>query len=367
MDKIIYDVLERLEKNGYEAYIVGGYVREKLLGNSKVLDIDITTNARPKDVVEIFNNYNVKLYEYGNVSFDINDFKFDITTFRKDIKYINARKPEKIIYIDSLEEDIKRRDFTINTICLDKDGNYIDYLEGKKDFKKKTIKSVGNSYIKLKEDSLRILRAIRFATIYRFRIDNDLKSAIKANKELLRELSYERKKEELNKIFCSKHKKYGIKLLKELDLLEVLELENIDNILLNNDLIGMWATITKVDYAFTKKEKELIKKINDLLEEDINDPFVQYKYGQYLLNIVSNLKRLNTKKIIANYDRLPIKDRNEIKINCDKICEVLKTKPSNFLKDIMDDLERKILTGKILNDEECLINYVKNTYFWRKL
>ena len=362
MNKIIYDVLEKLEKNGYEAYLVGGYVREKLLSGSEVLDIDITTNARPKDVVEIFSNFDVKLYEYGNVSFDINSFKFDITTFRKDIKYLKNRKPESIIYIDSLEEDIKRRDFTINTICLDKEGNYIDYFNGKKDLKKKTIKSVGDPYTKLKEDALRILRAIRFATIYRFRLDNELKNAIKENREYLKELSYERKREELNKIFCSKYKKYGIKLLKELGLLEVLELKNIDNILLNNDLIGMWATITDADYAFTKKEKELIKKIKDLLKEDINDPFIQYKYGQYPINIVSNLKRLNTKKIISNYDKLPIKDRNEIKINCDKICEILKTEPGNFLKDIMDDLERKILSGEVLNNEENLICYIKNNY-----
>ena len=362
MNKIIYNVLEKLEKNGYEAYLVGGYVREKLLGGSEVLDIDITTNARPKDVVKIFSGFDVKLYEYGNVSFDIDNFKFDITTFRKDIKYLKNRKPESIIYIDSLEEDIKRRDFTINAICLDKDGNYIDYFNGKKDLKKKTIRSVGDPHIKLKEDALRILRAIRFATIYRFKLDSELKSAIKENREYLRELSYERKKDELNKIFCSKYKKYGVKLLKELELLDVLELKNIDNVLLNNDLIGMWATITDADYAFTKKEKELIKKINDLLDEDINDPFVQYKYGQYPINIVSNLKKLNTKKIISHYDRLPIKDRNEIKINCDKICEVLGVSPGNFLKEIMNDLEKKILFGEVLNNEDALICYIKNTY-----
>ena len=362
MDKPIYDVLKLLEDNSYEAYIIGGYTRDFLLGNPTTLDIDITTNARPKDVVKIFNNYNVKLYEYGNVTFDIDNYKFDITTFRKDIKYKKNRKPEKIIYIDSLEEDIKRRDFTINTICLDKDNNIIDYLEGKKDLKKKLIRSVGDPTQKLKEDSLRILRAIRFATMYKFKLEPTLKTAIINNKELLKDLSYERKKEELNKIFCSKHKKYGVKLLKELNLLEVLELKNIDNVLLNNDLIGMWATITNGNYAFTKKEKDLIDKINNLLHEDINDIFIQYKYGPYPLSIVSNLKKLNTKKIIAKYEKLPIKDRNEINITAEEICTILNKEPGNFIKDIMEVLEKEILLGHLNNNNSDIKKFIKTNF-----
>ena len=362
MDKIIYNVLKKLEDKGYEAYVIGGYVREKLMKAPSSLDVDITTNARPKDIVELFSEYDVKLYEYGNVSFDIENYKFDITTFRKEIKYLKNRKPEKIIYIDSLEEDLKRRDFLINTICLDKDDNIIDYYDGKKDLKRRVIRMVGNPEEKIKEDALRILRAIRFATTYKFRIDNNLKEAISNNKELLKNLSYERKKEELNKIFCSKHKKYGIKLIKQLGLTEPLELKNIDNVLLTNDLIGMWSTITEVDYAFTKKEKELIKLINDLMEEDINDKFVLYRYGQYPVNVVSNLKKLNTKKIISNYEKLPIKDKVEIKITAEEICDVLNKEPGNFIKDIMNDLEKEILHGHIKNDNDIIKKYIKTNY-----
>ena len=358
MDKSIYNVLKKLEDNSYEAYVIGGYVRNFLLGNTKTLDIDITTSARPKDVVKIFSTYDVKLYEYGNVSFTIDSYKFDITTFRKEISYAKSRKPEKIEYIDSLEEDIKRRDFTINTICLDKDDNIIDYLDGKKDLKKKTIRSVGDANEKIQEDALRILRAIRFATTYKFKLDQDLKQAIINHKDLLKELSYERKKEELNKIFCSKHKKYGIRLLKELHLLEPLELKNIDNVLLNNDLIGMWATITDQNYAFTKKEKELIDKIKNLLNEDINNVFVQYKYGLYPLNIVSNLKKLNTKKIVANYEKLPIKDQSEINITAEEICKLLNKEPGNFIKTVLESIEKQILLGSLENTSEDITNYI---------
>lgn len=361
MEKIVYEVLKKLEDNGYESYIVGGYVRDNLLGKDS-LDVDITTKARPKEVLEIFKEYSVKLHEYGNVSFERDGYKFDITTFRKDIKYKDNRKPEKIIYIDSFEEDLKRRDFTINSICFDIESNIIDLYEGRKDLKRKVIRSVGDPYKKLEEDSLRILRAIRFATIMKFRLDNELKLAIIKNKHLLKSLSYERKKEELNKIFCSKHKKYGLKLLRDLNLLEELDLKDIKYVLHTNDLIAMWAMITEVDYAFTKKEKDLIKKIKEVVNEDINDKFVQYKYGSYPISVVSDLKKLNTKKIISKYEKLPIKDREELNINVEDICKVLGKAPDSFLKDIFKDLEMKVLVGDLANDKKILKEYVKKNY-----
>ncbi len=361
MEKIIYDVLNKLEENSYESYIVGGYVRDNLLGIQS-LDIDICTNAKPKEVLELFNCDSVKLYDYGNVSFEDGDYTFEITTFRKDIKYKGNRKPEKIVYIDSFEEDLKRRDFTINAICMDKDGNIIDLHDGRKDLKRKIIRTIGNPDEKLKEDALRILRAIRFATLFKFKLDPELKNAIIDNKDLLKILSYERKKEELNKIFCSKNKKYGVKLLSTLGLLEPLELKDINNVFYTNDLIGIWAMITDSDYAFTKREKELINKIKDLQKEDINNPLIQYKYGGYVLSVVSDLKRLNTKKIISKYEKLPIKDKNEINISAEEICEVLNKKPDSFLKDILEDIEVQILTGKVKNEKEVIKKYIKDNY-----
>ena len=361
MEKIIYNVLRKLEENGYESYIVGGYVRDKLLGISS-MDIDITTKARPKEVLELFSDYDVKIHEYGNVSFEIDSYKFDITTFRKDIKYKDNRKPEKIIYIDSFEEDLKRRDFTINSICLDSDDNIIDLYDGRKDLKRKLLRTIGSPYKKMEEDALRILRAVRFATIMKLRLDNDLKLAIIENKHLLKNLSYERKRDELNKLFCSKHKKYGVKLLSDLGLLEVLELKDIKYVLRTNDLIGMWSMITDINYAFTKTEKELIKKIHEVMNLDVNDVFVEYKYGSYPISVVSDLKKLNTKKIMAKYDKLPIKDREEIKISVDEICRVLGKAPDSFIGFIFEDIELKILSGRLLNDKEVLKDYIKNNY-----
>ena len=312
--------------------------------------------------MEIFKDYKVTPLEYGNILLETKDYLYEITTFRKDIDYIKNRKPI-IEYVDTLEEDITRRDFTVNSICMDKDGKIIDLLNGKKDLNKKIIRTIGDPYFKIKQDSLRILRAIRFASCLNFKIEDNLKNAIKENKDLLKDLSYERKKEELTKIFTSDNKAYGIKLLKELDLLEVLELTNIDNVLRTKDLIGMWSTITINDnYPFTKKEKDLINNINKLLKEDLNDIFVLYKTGLYEINVVCDLRKLSKKKYSNKYEKLVIKDKSEINITTEEICSLLNKKPGCFLKEIYSDLEKNILLKNIKNNKEEIEKYILNNY-----
>ena len=362
MEKTIYEVLEKLENAGYQAYIVGGYVRDYIMKKTTD-DIDICTNARPKEIIKILEEYHPTPLEYGNVYLNYKDLNFEITTFRKDINYKDNRKPDKIEYIESLEKDLERRDFTINSICMDKERKIIDHLNATRDIRKKIIKAIGDANKKIEEDALRIMRAIRFATTLNFKLDNELKDAIKNNKDNLRNLSYERKKEELTKIFTSENKKYGIKLLKELELLDVLELVNIDNVLLTKDLIGIWSTITMPDtYPFTKNEKLYHNKINNLLNENIMDNFILYKYGIYLTSIACDLKKMNKRKITSMYEKLPIKERSEINISADEICEVLNTKPGSLLKEIYDDLEVLILQKHIKNEKNELKEYIKNVY-----
>lgn len=361
MDEKLKEILEMITNKGFKAYVVGGYVRD-YLRKIKTNDIDICTNARVKDLMEIFKDYKVTPLEYGNILLETKDYLYEITTFRKDIDYINNRKPI-IEYVDTLEEDITRRDFTVNSICMDKDGKIIDLLNGKKDLNKKIIRTIGDPYFKIKQDSLRILRAIRFASCLNFKIEETLKTAIKENKDLLKDLSYERKKEELTKIFTSDNKAYGIKLLKELDLLEVLELTNIDNVLRTKDLIGMWSTITINDnYPFTKKEKDLINNINKLLKEDLNDIFVLYKTGLYEINVVCDLRKLSKKKYSNKYEKLVIKDKSEINITTEEICSLLNKKPGCFLKEIYSDLEKNILLKNIKNNKEEIEKYILNNY-----
>jgi len=360
MYEIAIKMLNKLSDNGFEAYIVGGYPRDLIL-NRESFDIDVCTSATPKELKDIFKDSMLPKVEYGSVTVIYHKIRFEITTFRKDLKYENHRAPVKIKYIGKLIDDLKRRDFTINTLCIDKNGNIIDLLQGKKEIEAKLIKMVGNPKYKLKEDALRILRAIRFATILDFELDNELKKYIKKYGYLLRKLSYYRKKEELEKMFLSSNVLKGITLIKELELDKHLELSNLDNLVLTSSIIGIWAQVNVENiYTFNNNEKEHIKLIKELLDKNILDNYNLYKYGLYISSIVSEIKGIDKKILNQRYNELPIKNKKEIDISVNEICEILNKKPGPFLKEIFNKLEYDIVNENVKNEKESLKKYIKS-------
>jgi tRNA nucleotidyltransferase (CCA-adding enzyme) len=362
MNETALKVLKKINSNGYQAYLVGGYPRDIYIGRNS-MDFDICTSATPKELKEIFGGTMLPTEEYGSVTLILNNIRFEITTFRKDIKYLNNRKPIEIEYVDNLLDDLKRRDFTMNTMCIDSNGNLIDLLDGKEDINDKVIRTVGNANMKIYEDSLRILRAIRFATTLNFVLDEDLKEAIKRHKDLLKSLSYYRKKEELDKIFSSTNSAYGIRLIKELGLDEPLELYNLDKLIPTTYLIGIWAQLDVVDkYKFNNTEKESIESINELMDKDILNYNNLYKYGLYISTIVSEIKGIDKKIINERYNSLYIHNKTEIKIEAKEICELLCRKPGKFLKEIFNDLEYKIVNKLLENDKEKIKQYILENY-----
>ena len=172
----IVNVLKKIEASGFKAYVVGGFVRD-FYRNKENSDVDICTSAKPDDLKHIFDN--IFIDQYGSVVLNYNGINFEITTFRREKKYLDNRHPTKIKYVKNLKTDLKRRDFTMNSICLTSDLNYIDYLGGRNDINKKIVKMIGKPEKRLKEDSLRILRAIRFATTLDFELEESLKNSIK--------------------------------------------------------------------------------------------------------------------------------------------------------------------------------------------
>lgn len=357
-------LLKEFYDNGYVAYIVGGFVRDYLLGIESN-DIDICTNATPKDIKELFKDKCLPSEDYGSVTVVIKNISYEITTFRRDIGYSDNRHPNEIKYIDNLEEDLLRRDFTINTMCMDKDGYIIDHLLGREDLNKRLIKTVGNSYDKFLEDSLRILRAIRFATILDFNLDDDVVDAIKRNKDLLKDLSYTRKKEELDKIFASSNFKKGIKLLLDLGLEEVLEIPNLYKVL-DSDVtssLGVWAILNVCDiYPFNKNEMDLIDSINEVLVLDNLDYGVLYKYGLYVNSVAGMIKKKDIKEITCAYNNLIIKSRKDIDITAEEIMAILNREPGEYLKEIYDDIEEKILYNRLENNKISISRYIVDEY-----
>ena len=309
MEKNIKKILETLENEGYQAYLVGGYVRDYLLGVTS-FDVDIATDALPKDIHRIFNS---SKNNYGSVNIKVDKLNVDITTFRKDLNYVN-RRPSKVVYINNLKDDLERRDFTINAICMNKNGKIIDLLNGCKDLNRRTIKMIGSIDVKLKEDPLRIMRAIRFACILDFKIEDELYEKIKEYSYLVGDLSKERIKNELDKILISKNYKYGLELMKDTKISEVLEI-NYDDINYVDDLLGMWAQVKVLNIPFTNVEKGNIIKITEVLDFGKIDNEILYKYGLYISRVAGKILNIKTTKISKMYNKLPIKSREDIDID----------------------------------------------------
>lgn len=222
MLEISLHVLKTLNEHGFEAYIIGGFPRDYYL-NIKTDDIDICTNARPSEIKKIFEDCFVKDNKYGVITIVYNDIKMEITTFRSDSNYKDNRHPETVVFVDTLALDLERRDFIINTLCIDYKGNYVDLLKAKKDLDKKIVRTVKKSDISIKEDALRILRAIRFATTLNFKIDKSLEKSILKYGYLLGNIEKYFKEREIIKIVNSRNKDYGLSLLKKYNLLEYLD------------------------------------------------------------------------------------------------------------------------------------------------
>ncbi len=355
MEKIIKKILEKIENDGYEAYVVGGYVRDKILGKNSY-DVDICTNALPKKLHKLF-QVNTK-NNYGGFNLKIKKYNIDITTYREEIKYEN-RKPIEIKYINNLITDIKRRDFTINTLCMNKEGKIIDLLNASDDIKKKIIKMVGNPEIKIKEDPLRIIRAIRFATTLNFVLDDELKKTIKNNSEKVKKLSPIKIRSELNKILLSSNYQYGLNLITELGLKENLELEY-DEIKYASDLLVMWSQIKCSDKLFSKTEYDNIKSIQVIIAKKIIDEFVLYQYGLYLCTAAGEILGYPKKYINKIYNNMEINQDKTLQITSQDIMNILNIEPSKKIKEIQNELVELILEKKLKNNTKSIKNYLIN-------
>lgn len=223
MPKDVLFILNKLRENGFEAYIVGGCVRDKLL-SIEPHDYDITTSAKPNEIKNVFSDCKTILVgeEFGTVGILLNKVLYEVTTFRIDGNYINNRKPEKVIFSDNLKEDLKRRDFTINAMAMDIDGKLYDPFFGKKDLQEKIIRAVGDPNERIKEDALRMMRAIRFAGRFDFYIEENLFDAIGLNASLLKKIAPERIFDEFSKMITSEKPSYYLLLLEESGILDVI-------------------------------------------------------------------------------------------------------------------------------------------------
>ena len=354
MDKIIKNILNQIENEGYEAYIVGGFVRDKLL-KINTYDVDICTNALPVNLRSIF-KITQKSNGYGGFNIKIKKYNIDITTYRKEVRYDN-RKPIEVEYISNLFEDIKRRDFTINSLCMDKNDNVIDLIGATEDINKRIVKVIGDANEKFVQDPLRMLRAIRFATILDFNIEKETYASLCLNSKLVSTLSGERIKEELSKILSNKNYENGLKLLKETNVSKFINL-TYDEVKYTDDLMGMWAQIECNRLPFSKTELESINRIKKIVKKGSIDEFDLFNNGLYLCLVAGQILSIPRQKITKIYNKMPIKSMKSIDINGEEIINLLKIEPCKKISEIINDVKNQILGKKLMNNRNDIKKYI---------
>jgi len=219
LPKIVKEIFTKFEHSKYQIYLVGGSVRDLLL-DRQVTDWDFTTDATPDEILKVFpgGHYNNK---FGTVGIPYDNGIIQITTMRKEGDYQDFRHPGKVEWTKNLNEDLKRRDFTVNALAQNSRGQITDLFDGQGDLKNKIIKNVGNPADRFKEDALRLIRAVRFAAQLDFEVDQKTFSSIKENVGLIKAVAFERIRDEIFKILASKNPLKGFILLRDCGILEI--------------------------------------------------------------------------------------------------------------------------------------------------
>ncbi len=213
------DIVKKIQDSGFEAYFAGGCVRDRLLG-MECNDIDIATSAKPKDIESLFKNTYSVGREFGVVVVRLKGANFEIATFRKESTYSDNRRPESVVFADA-KADVLRRDFTVNGLLYDPIKNkIIDYVGGLEDLKKRTIRFIGDPYERIEEDHLRLIRAIRFKSTLNFQYEHNSFKAIRNRADLIKKVSMERIKDELNKIMVCPNRHVALVELSESKILK---------------------------------------------------------------------------------------------------------------------------------------------------
>ena len=365
------NILEKFNEAGYEAYFVGGCVRDYLL-NDDFSDIDITTNALPDEVKKIFRKSIDTGIQHGTVTILVNGDNFEVTTFRTEDDYIDHRTPEKVEFVSDLKEDLDRRDFTINAMALDSKGELYDYHCGEKDLRNKIIKTVNNPNERFFEDALRMLRAFRFSSKLGFEIEENTLKAIKNNAELIKFVSIERIVNEFRKLLTGKGNKRSLELLLDSKLNNYIPfLDEISKIIdfSNYNFCQSLYILSKInDISFEKlkelklsnkeiKQVKIYEKINKDFISNIPLEIILYNYDIEDVTFIASYSKYYDMEDIEKI-KLPIESFNDIAITSMEIISIIDKPTGPWIKEIIKKLEEDIILFKIDNTKKDILDFL---------
>lgn len=382
-------LLTKIKEAGFEAYFVGGSVRDVLLGRD-IHDVDIATSSYPEETKRIFERTVDIGIEHGTVLVLENGGEYEITTFRTEDVYVDYRRPSSVSFVRSLEEDLKRRDFTVNAFALDETGEVIDLFDGLTDLDNKLLRAVGQAEERFNEDALRIMRGLRFAATLDFDIEEATFRAMKTHSPLLEKISIERSFIEFDKLLMAPFWRKGIKALQATeaynylpDLVGTIEkwqsfLDSIAEDFRFTNSEQAWAALLlalkikdpkaflktwKTSVNFQKDVERIVTIFNYRLEKELTKEEI-YTFGREAILLTEELRQAQGMpvdfELIEHLDKeLVIHDKHEIVVNGGILIKELGLKPGPEMGRFLNAVEKAIVCGDLANEKDDIFSFIK--------
>ncbi|MCR2820218.1 CCA tRNA nucleotidyltransferase [Lederbergia panacisoli] len=385
-------VLEKIEKAGFEAYFVGGAVRDHLL-NRDIHDVDIATSATPEEIKKIFSSTVDVGIEHGTILVLFNGQGFEVTTFRSESDYEDFRRPQSVTFIRSLHEDLRRRDFTMNAIAMDRAGNLIDPYNGKMAIDNKIIETVGEAAERFKEDALRVMRAIRFVSQLGFSLEQKTEREMANLSYLLKHISVERITAEMTKLLNGTYREKALKIAIETNIYSFWPTLFNDKSIIKSILslpikplneIELWIlTVYLTDetnsnellrkWKLPSKKIQFILRSLSLLQRRKDHEWTKYEYyraGIEISTIVERTYQASRNKDISEiesnihniFKQLPITSREDLTISGKDILKWCEKPAGPWVRVIMEGIEEAIINNEIYNEAAEIKRWVKSCH-----
>ncbi len=379
-------VITRLNEAGYEAVFVGGAVRDYLLGK-KPTDIDIATSATPAQVKSVFSNTIDLGTEHGTVLVIESGEPIEVTTYRTEGTYSDNRRPDEVQFVTSLEEDLKRRDFTINALALRITGEVVDPFNGRADLSAKSIRAVGNASERFSEDALRMIRAVRFVSVLGFNLEASTKASISELAGTIKSLSIERIKAEFDKLFQGMFARQALELLAETKLSRELPLFPAQSgawlqcAPFQNSLEG-WASlmlagqfdVSKVvkAYKLSNKERTYLKTVRKFFEirqqhaytiEDYYEAvFSTLVFVEKMVAAFTDSMPIDDRVMKDEMDSLPIHSKHELAVKGEQLMDWTGKKAGRWLGEAIQAIEHAVLYQVVPNEQNAIKEWFLHEY-----
>ncbi|MEY8370709.1 CCA tRNA nucleotidyltransferase [Aerococcaceae bacterium 50-4] len=408
-------IIHTLNEAGYEAYFVGGAVRDLLL-DLPIHDVDIATSAYPAEVQGLFpRHFDVGL-DHGTIMVWFEGETYEITTFRTESTYQDYRRPDKVTFVQNLEEDLLRRDFTINALAMNTNHEIIDYFDGQKDLANQVIRAVGNAQDRFNEDGLRMMRGVRFASQLDFKIAEDTQEAIADNASILVHIAVERIAVEMNKLWIGVNWHKGLNAFLDTNLIDYVPVlteyksvfkdlldQTSDQVQLPNENLAwallFWRAYDLADQKDLAKIEQAVRqfvkawKMSNQAQKDILAylDILVYRanhqewtlidlYGRDQDQVLlvegfiraqqlagqafyqETFKTTNISGIHQLFDQLPIRSLRDLAINGQDIMTEINPENKRTIGQMLKFLEQAVVAEKVANERVPLLAYINNHY-----